>query len=173
MKAYNSRTHLECIVNLFWIYTPSGFTRLAGLTNFIVEKLLSKWSVLFGRSFIGHRSIWYSNLPGSWPVCSSTWYTSLLSWCISFSYSFFFSLLATLLCCVFNFYLNHDELELRQIIRRFSLKQMHSSRNILPNFICFVTGILSAYWYWIDYFPANSTSLWLGVSIYKFLLTRL
>ena len=53
---------------------------------------------------------------------------------------FFFSLLATLLCCVFNIYLNHDELELRQIIRRFSLKQMHSSRNILPNFICFVTA---------------------------------
>ena len=85
---------------------------------------------------------------------------------------FFFSLLATLLCCVFNtVYLNHNELELRQIIRRFSLKLMHRSRNILTNFICFVTGILSTYLYWVDYFPAKSTSLWLGVSIYKFLLT--
>ena len=162
MKVY------ECNINLFWIYTP--FYSTCRPHEFYGRKAVKQaerdfWQVIYRSR---HRSIWkalkYSNLHSSWPVCSCTWYTSSLSWCILFSNSFF-SLLATLLCCVFNIYLNDDELELGQTIRRFSLKQMHSSRNILPNFICFVTGILSAYWYWIDYFPANSTSPWLGVSI--------
>ena len=40
------------VSSTYFEYTPH-FTRLAGLTNFIAEKLLSKRSVIFGRSFIG------------------------------------------------------------------------------------------------------------------------
>ena len=154
----------------FMNVTSTHFTPLAGLTNFMAEKLLSKRSVIFGRSFIGVDTDRFEKL---WNILISTvlgpyvYVPDILVHCLGVFYfrTVFFSLLATLLCCVFNIYLNDDELELGQTIRRFSLKQMHSSRNILPNFICFVTGILSAYWYWIDYFPANSTSPCLGVSI--------
>ena len=40
------------VTSTYFEYTPH-FTRLAGLTNFMAEKLLSKRSVIFGRSFIG------------------------------------------------------------------------------------------------------------------------
>ena len=40
------------VTSTYFEYTPY-FTRLAGLTNFMAEKLLSKRSVIFGRSFIG------------------------------------------------------------------------------------------------------------------------
>ena len=77
MKAYNSRTHLECIINLFWIYTPFYSTcRPHEFRKAVKQVERAFWQVIYRSR---HRSIWkalkYSNLHSSWPVCSCTWYT--------------------------------------------------------------------------------------------------
>ena len=77
MKVYNSRTHLECIINLFWIYTPFYSTcRPHEFRKAVKQAERAFWQVIYRSR---HRSIWkalkYSNLHSSWPVCSCTWYT--------------------------------------------------------------------------------------------------
>ena len=56
------------VTSTYFEYTPH-FTRLAGLTNFMAEKLLSKRSVIFGRSFIGVDTDRFEKL---WNVLIST-----------------------------------------------------------------------------------------------------
>ena len=77
MKAYNSRTHLECIINLFWIYTPFYSTcRPHEFRKAVKQVERAFWQVIYRSR---HRSIWKalkcSNLHSSWPVCSCTWHT--------------------------------------------------------------------------------------------------
>ena len=77
MKVYNSRTHLECIINLFWIYTPFYSTcRPHEFRKAVKQVERAFWQVIYRSR---HRSIWkalkYSNLHSSWPVSSCTWYT--------------------------------------------------------------------------------------------------
>ena len=73
MKVY------ECIINLFWIYTP--FYSTCRSHEFYGRKAVKQaerdfWQVIYRSR---HRLIWkalkYSNLHSSWPVCSCTWYT--------------------------------------------------------------------------------------------------
>ena len=59
MKVYNSRTHLECIINLFWIYTPFYSTcRPHEFRKAVKQAERAFWQVILGFDTDRFEKLW-------------------------------------------------------------------------------------------------------------------
>ena len=86
MKAYNSRTHLECIINLFWIYTPFYSTcRPHEFRKAVKQAERAFWQVILGVDTDRFEKLWnilistvlgpYVHVPDI--LSQTSWYKSL------------------------------------------------------------------------------------------------
>ena len=86
MKVYNSRTHLECIINLFWIYTPFYSTcRPHEFRKAVKQAERAFWQVILGVDTDRFEKLWnvlistvlgpYVHVPDI--LSQTSWYKSL------------------------------------------------------------------------------------------------
>ena len=86
MNVYNSRTHLECIINLFWIYTPFYSTcRPHEFRKAVKQAERAFWQVILGVDTDRFEKLWnilistvlgpYVHVPDI--LSQTSWYKSL------------------------------------------------------------------------------------------------
>ena len=86
MKVYNSRTHLECIINLFWIYPPFYSTcRPHEFRKAVKQAERAFWQVILGGDTDRFEKLWnilistvldpYVHVPDI--LSQTSWYKSL------------------------------------------------------------------------------------------------